>query len=56
MDNNQKEFRKIQGLVGEKSFSVVLPKHFATKLGIGKGDFVKVSQENNQIIIEKVDV
>lgn len=46
-------YRKIQGLVGEHSFSIVLPKSFAIDLGIGKGDFVKVSQEQNKIIIEK---
>ena len=42
------EFRKVQGLVGEQSFSVVLPKSYAIHLGIGKGDFVKVSQEEKQ--------
>jgi bifunctional DNA-binding transcriptional regulator/antitoxin component of YhaV-PrlF toxin-antitoxin module len=47
------EYRKIQGLVGEQSFSVVLPKSYAIHLGIGKGDFVKVSQQENKIIIEK---
>jgi hypothetical protein len=47
------EYRKIQGLVGEQSFSVVLLKSYALHLGIGKGDFVKVSQEANKIIIEK---
>jgi hypothetical protein len=47
------EYRKIQGLVGEQSFSVVLPKSYAIHLGIGKGDFVKVRQEENKIIIEK---
>lgn len=47
------EYRKIQGLVGERSFSVVLPKQFATDLGIGKGDHVKVHQEGGKIIIEK---
>ena len=47
------EIRKVQGLVGEQSFSVVLPKSYAIHLGIGKGDFVKVSQHENKIIIEK---
>jgi bifunctional DNA-binding transcriptional regulator/antitoxin component of YhaV-PrlF toxin-antitoxin module len=47
------EYRKVQGLVGEQSFSVVLPKSYAIHLGIGKGDFVKVHQEENRIIIEK---
>jgi bifunctional DNA-binding transcriptional regulator/antitoxin component of YhaV-PrlF toxin-antitoxin module len=47
------EYRKVQGLIGETSFSVILPKEYAVKLGIGKGDFVKVKQEENRILIEK---
>jgi antitoxin component of MazEF toxin-antitoxin module len=47
------EFRKVQGLVGEQSFSVVLPKQYAVNLGIAKGDFVKVHLEENRIVIEK---
>ncbi len=47
------EMRKVQGLVGESSFSVILLKSYAINLGIGKGDFVKVYQENNKIVIEK---
>jgi hypothetical protein len=39
---NNKEYRKIQGLVGESSFSIVLPKSFANALVIGKGDFVNI--------------
>jgi hypothetical protein len=46
-------YRKIQGLVGDYSFSLVLPKSYAINLGIGKGDFVKVFLENNKIVIEK---
>ena len=50
--NNNKEFRN-QGLVGESSFSIVLPKSFANALGIGKGDFVKVYADESKIIVEK---
>ena len=50
---NHLEYRKVQGLVGEQSFSIVLPKSYAVKLGIGKGDFVKVRQEEERLIIEK---
>lgn len=54
MENTKNiEYRKIQGLVGEQSFSVVLPKRYATDLRIRKGDFVKVSQSEGRIIIEK---
>ena len=52
---NTSEYRKIQGLVGDQSFSVVLPKSYALHLGIGKGDFVKVSHDHNKIIIEKAE-
>ena len=47
------EYRKIQGLVGEQSFSIVLPKTYALHLGVNKGDFMKVKLENNRIILEK---
>ena len=50
---NHLEYRKVQGLVGEQSFSIVLPKSYAVNLGIGKGDFVKVTQDESKIIIEK---
>jgi hypothetical protein len=54
LNNSQNiEYRKVQGLVGEQSFSIVLPKQYAINLGIGKGDFVKVHQEPNKIVIEK---
>ena len=47
------EYRKVQGLIGETSFSVILPKEYAVNLGLGKGDFVKVKHEANRLIIEK---
>lgn len=47
------EYRKVQGLVGEQSFSIVLPKTYAVNLGIQKGNFVKVFQVDKKIIIEK---
>jgi hypothetical protein len=31
---NIPEYRKVQGLVGEQSFSIVLPKQYAVNLGI----------------------
>jgi bifunctional DNA-binding transcriptional regulator/antitoxin component of YhaV-PrlF toxin-antitoxin module len=53
--DSQFEYRKIQGLIGETSFSVILPKKYAIDLGINKGDFVRVHQKDNMIIIEKAD-
>jgi predicted rRNA methylase YqxC with S4 and FtsJ domains len=49
----QPQYRKIQGLIGESSFSIVLPKSYAMDLGISKGGFVKVYCIDNRIIIEK---
>jgi len=56
MKDNQSsyEFRKVQGILGEQSFSIVLPKRYAINLGLGKGDFVKVREESKKIIIEKL--
>jgi bifunctional DNA-binding transcriptional regulator/antitoxin component of YhaV-PrlF toxin-antitoxin module len=53
MESTEREIRKVQGLIGDTSFSVILPKRFAINLGIGKGDFVNVRQEGNRIVIEK---
>jgi antitoxin component of MazEF toxin-antitoxin module len=50
------EIRKVQGLVGETSFSIILPKLYATKLGIEKGDFLKCHVENNRLVLEKAVV
>lgn len=52
---SQNFYRRIQGLVGNQSFCVVLPKSYAINLGIGKGDFVKVRQEGEKIVIEKAN-
>jgi hypothetical protein len=48
------EFRKVQGLVGESSFSIVLPKSYAVNLGISKGEFLKVTCVDQRIVIEKI--
>lgn len=50
------EIRKVQGYSGERSFTIVLPKVFAEKMGIAKGNFLKVSLEGNKLIVEKADV
>jgi hypothetical protein len=49
------ESRKVQGLIGETSFSIVLLKAYAIKLGIEKGNFVKVHQDGSRIIVEKAE-
>lgn len=50
------EVRKVQALTGERSLTLVLPKVFATELGIGKGAFLKCSIEGNHLIVEKADL
>jgi hypothetical protein len=50
---NQNRVRRTAGLVGSTSFSIVLSKQYAIQLGVGRGDFVKVSREQNRIVIEK---
>jgi hypothetical protein len=52
-DKGKVEYRKVQALVGEHSLFCILPRVYAVNLGIQKGDFVKVYQTENQIIIEK---
>jgi hypothetical protein len=47
------EYRKVQAILGDISFNVVLPKKYSLALGIKKGDFVKVSQYGQRLIIEK---
>jgi hypothetical protein len=49
------ERRKVQGIIGEISFSIILPKQFAVSLGIAKGDFIEVRQEVGKLIIEKAN-
>ena len=48
------EIRRVQGLQGEKSFTLVLPKEFVVRLGIGKGDFLKCSVDGRRLVVEKV--
>lgn len=46
--------RKIQYVEKSKSFSSIIPKHIVEALGIKKGDKLKYSILNNQIIITPV--
>lgn len=55
MNISKIHYRKIQGILGDQSFSVVLPKYYAQSLGISKGDYVKVTLEGNQIVLEKAE-
>lgn len=52
---SNKQNRKIQGILGDQSFSVVLPKYYAESLGITKGEYINVTLEGNRIVLEKAD-
>ena len=54
MTEEQIDLRKFQGLQGERSLTIVLPKEFAYKLRIGKGDWLKVTMIDTKMVIEKV--
>ena len=49
------ELRRVQALQGQRSFTLVFPKGFATELGVRKGDFLKCQVEKNRLIVEKVN-
>lgn len=51
--NESLELRKVQAYAGEKSLLLVLPKIFAERLKISKGDYVTVNLNNRALIIEK---
>lgn len=49
------EIRKVQGPYGECSYSVVVPIRFLRVLKIGKGDYVRISiEEDEKIVITKI--
>jgi AbrB family looped-hinge helix DNA binding protein len=51
-ENKKYQYRTV-GIVGSSSFCIVLPASFANKLNLVKGDYVKVTGEENRIVIEK---
>ena len=50
--NENLELRRVQAL-GEKSFLLVLPKIFAEKLKISKGDYLIIKLTDQTLIVEK---
>ena len=50
------EVRKVQALQGERSLTIVLPKEFATQLGIVKGDYLKVQINGKQLVLERAEI
>jgi hypothetical protein len=51
--NENTELRRVQAYAGEKSLLIVLPKLFAEKLKITKGDYLTVKLDNQTIIVNK---
>jgi hypothetical protein len=47
------QYRKIQPIQGGISLCIVLPKSYATGIGLKKDGFVKVYQAKDKIIVEK---
>jgi hypothetical protein len=56
MSTSHIEIRKVQALTGERSLTLVLPKTYATELGIEKGDFLKCHIEDNKLVLEKAEL
>jgi hypothetical protein len=46
-----KELRKIQGLVGEHSFVVLLSKKYANNMGLSKCEWVTITDEHDEMLI-----
>jgi antitoxin component of MazEF toxin-antitoxin module len=44
------EIRRIQASTGDRSLTLVSPKHFAVELGIEKGDYLTCQVEGNRLI------
>jgi antitoxin component of MazEF toxin-antitoxin module len=56
MSKSEIEIRKVQALTGERSLTLVLPKTYATELGIAKGNFLKCHIEDHKLVLEKAEI
>ena len=52
--NQNSEVRKIQGIGGDVSLAVTVPKEYAAALGLEKGDYVCIRKEAMRFVVEKV--
>lgn len=55
MDNTIRCYRKLIDMAGGNSFGICIPKQIIKNLSIGPGEFVKVIQEKDRIVIQKVN-
>jgi hypothetical protein len=57
ISNTEKpEVRKIQAIHGETTFVLVIPKDFAERLQITKGDYVKCTIADDSLVVRKADL
>ena len=50
------EVRKIQAIHGDTTFVLVIPKDFAERLRIAKGDYVKCTISDGSLVVRKADL
>jgi bifunctional DNA-binding transcriptional regulator/antitoxin component of YhaV-PrlF toxin-antitoxin module len=55
METKEKPKYQAIGLAGNTSYTLVVPKDFATAIGLEKGDFVRVTQDDKRLIVEKAN-
>jgi hypothetical protein len=53
---NQTEVRRVQAIHGETTFILVIPKYFAEKLKIAKGDYVKCTITDDSLVVRKAEL
>ena len=54
-DIEKPEVRKIQAIHGATTFVLVIPKYFAERLNITKGDYVKCTISDDSLVVKKAD-
>jgi bifunctional DNA-binding transcriptional regulator/antitoxin component of YhaV-PrlF toxin-antitoxin module len=55
MENKEKPKYQAIGLAGKTSYTFIIPKDFSTGIGLEKGDYVKVTREQDRLIVERAD-
>jgi antitoxin component of MazEF toxin-antitoxin module len=54
--SSQTEIRKLQGIHGNSTYTIVLPKEFISTLNLVKGDYLKCRVSDQRLIIEKAEL
>lgn len=53
--SNSKSFRKVFDMANGSTLGISLPKEITVKLSIRHGDYVQVIQDDERIVVEKVE-